>query len=213
MIIKNQQNIQIALLFFLGLTINSLNAQNYSKLSETNTFEKKLRTSVGDLKTFSSTFDQIKYVTYLNVKVNSSGKYYIKKPDYLRWEYTKPYNYIVKVREGKVTIDDNGENSELKVKGTKIFEQVNKILKLSMTGGFSKSEDFIFHLYESEKDFKVILTPKNIEEGLFKNYELYFEKEKLSMEGIKLIEKNDDYTLITFSEVKINEPLPNSLFY
>lgn len=185
---------------------------DFSIVKNTTDFEVNLKSNISKMSSFESDFVQVKYVKYLDMEVVSKGKYYLKKPGKLKWVYTEPYDYSVVVNDGEVKVDDGGKSKEFKMKGSKIFNKVSRILELSMVGGFSSSEDFNFQLYEKEGAFKVVLEPKEGEKEIFSRFELFFGKKWYRLKSIRLVEVNGDYTDIAFENVKINEHIPNSYF-
>lgn len=173
----------------------------------------KLNNMSEKLTTIESDFIQQKHMTYLSVTVESKGKFWYKKENQMRWEYTEPYNYLVLISDGKVTIDDGGKNSEFKVKGNKIFEQINEIISSSVRGNIMDDGRFEVSLFQNAEYYMVKLLPKSeeIKQVITEMY-MYFDKNAVSVSKIKMVEKSGDYTLIIFENKKLNEPIPASVF-
>ena len=48
-------------------------------------------------KDFKGNFDQTKFLPLFGDEIKSNGKFVFKKPDHVRWEYTKPHKSILVV--------------------------------------------------------------------------------------------------------------------
>lgn len=199
----------LSLFSFVGFT----QEEGFTKVVQSKEIETKLNNMANTLTTIESNFVQQKFMTYLSVTVESKGKFWFKKENKMRWEYTEPYKYIVIISDGKVIIDDGGKNSEFKVKGNKIFEQINEILVSSVKGNIMSDERFDVSLYQSTQYYMVKLLPKSPEiKDVITEMNMYFDKNGVSVSKIKMVEKSGDYTLINFVNKKINEPIPASVF-
>ncbi len=173
----------------------------------------KLDNMAKSLNSIQSDFHQEKYMDFLDVTLISKGKFWFQKENSLRWQYTEPYNYIVIVDDGVVKISDDGKNQEFQVKGNKIFEQVNNIIVASMKGDVIDNDDFEVKLFENDKFYLVKLKPLKKEIlQVIHEMEMYFDKTSLQISKIKMNEPNDDYTLIRYTNHKINEPICESVF-
>ncbi len=197
--------------FFIFFTAYS--QSNFQPVGDVDAVGKKLDNMAKSLNSIQSDFHQEKHMDFLDVKLISKGRFWFKKENSLRWQYNEPYNYIVIVNDGVVQISDEGRNQEFQVKGNKIFEQVNNIIVASMSGDIIDSDDFDVELFENEEYYLVKLSPLKREiKQVIHEMEMYFEKSSLQISKIKMNEPNDDYTLIRYTNRKINEPIPASVF-
>jgi len=186
---------------------------NFVAVADKHSIGQKLSKTAQSVNSIQSDFVQEKYMDFLDVTLESKGKYWFKKENSIRWQYTEPYNYIVIISDGKINISDDGKNSEFKVKGNKIFERINYIIVASMKGEILESEDFEVAIFENNTYYLVKLKTLNKEIAeVIKEMEMYFEKNTLSISEIKMIEPNKDYILIRYKNKKINEPIPASIF-
>ncbi|MBK8807654.1 MAG: outer membrane lipoprotein carrier protein LolA [Bacteroidales bacterium] len=186
---------------------------NYTLVPQNKEIETKINNMANSLNTIQSDFTQQKHMTYLSVTVESKGKFWYQKENKMRWQYTEPYKYTILIKDGKITIDDGGKNSEFKVKGNKIFEQMNEIISASIKGTIMKDERFAVTLYENNAFYMVKLLPKSPEvKEVIAEMFMYFDKTGFSVSKVKMVEKSGDYTLINFSNKKVNDPIPASVF-
>jgi len=174
---------------------------------------RKLDNMAKSLTSIQSDFHQEKYMEFLDVTLVSKGKFWFKKENSLRWQYTDPYNYIIVINDGVVQISDDGKDQEFQVKGNRIFEQVNNIIVASMKGDVIDNDDFDVQLYENDQYYLVRLKPLKSEVlQVIHEMEMYFKKTTLQISRIRMNEPNDDYTLIRYTNRIINEPIPSSVF-
>lgn len=199
--------------FLVMYTFSFSQEQGFVKVDNPKEVGGKLNKMAESLTTIQSDFIQQKHMSYLSVTLESKGKFWYKKDNNMRWEYVSPYTYLIIISDGKVMIDDGGKNSEFKVKGNKIFEQINEILVSSVRGNIMSDERFDVTLFQSNEFFMVKLLPKSpeIKEVISEMY-MYFDKKTTSVAKIKMVEKSGDFTLINFENRKINEPIPASTF-
>ncbi len=195
------------------LYVTAYSQSDFRPVSDIETVGSKLDNMAKSLNTIQSDFHQEKYMDFLDVTLESKGKFWFQKENSLRWQYTEPYNYIVIVNDGVVQISDDGRNQEFQVKGNKIFEQVNNIIVASMSGDVIDNDDFDVKLFENDEYFLVKLKPlkKDISKVIHE-MEMYFDKSSLHISKIIMNEPNNDYTLIRYTNRKINEPIPSSVF-
>lgn len=174
---------------------------------------RKLDNMAESLHSIQSDFHQEKYMDFLDVTLVSKGKFWFQRENSLRWQYTEPYNYIVVINDGVVQISDDGKDREFQVKGNRIFEQVNNIIVASMKGDVIDNDDFDVRLFENDQYYLVRLKPLKREVSqVIHEMEMYFDKTSLQISKIRMNEPNDDYTLIRYTNRKINEPIPASVF-
>jgi len=83
----------------------------------------------------------------------------------------------------------------------------------SVRGTLLKDNKFTISLYQNKSSYLVKLIPKNKEmTKVLKAIELYFSKSDLNIFKVKMIENEDDYTVISFTNKKINETIPANIF-
>ncbi len=174
---------------------------------------KKLNEMANSLHTIEADFVQEKHMDFLQMAIKSKGKFYFKKNNQLRWEYNDPYLYVIIINDGKLIIHDEGKNTEIKVKGNKIFQQVNDIIIASVKGEIMDDDRFNVTLLENQDYYLVKLLPKASEMSeIIKEMHMFFDKETISVSKIKMVEPTNDYTLINFKNKKINEPISSDIF-
>ncbi len=172
-----------------------------------------LNNMASKLSSIQSDFVQEKHMEFLDVTVTSKGKFWFNRPNKLRWEYVDPFNYVIVINNGKITISDNGQNSEFKVKGNKIFEQINYVIVNSLSGKIDGDDKYDVSLFENADSYLVKMLPKaeDVKEVL-NEMNMYISKPDLSVYKIKMVESTSDYNIITFNNRKLNESIPDHVF-
>ncbi|NQT77319.1 MAG: outer membrane lipoprotein carrier protein LolA, partial [Bacteroidetes bacterium] len=78
---------------FLFLNIRA--QENYVPVKDPGQLRKKVIETSQQTNSISSDFVQIKRLSFLEEDVQSEGKFYFQKENQLRWEYSKPYFYLI----------------------------------------------------------------------------------------------------------------------
>ncbi|KAF0199926.1 MAG: hypothetical protein FD166_354 [Bacteroidetes bacterium] len=200
---------------FLCLTgmVSIAQKETFSKVSDPKEVEQRLVKASASMNTITSDFVQEKHLEYLSVVIESKGKFWFKKPGILRWEYTDPYKYIIVINQGKIIIKDEGKKNEFDVNSNKAFQELNNIIVNSVNGTLISSEKYNYEILEGKESFLVKLFPKDPQmKKIMKSIELYFLKTDMSVNRIKMVESDQDYTMITLRNKKYNEVIPASVF-
>lgn len=206
---------RVLLLSVLCLVANMVSAQNEGFKPVTNTaeVEQTLIQASAKMKSLSSDFVQQKKLEYLETTIESNGKFWFKDGTKLRWEYTSPFEYIIVANNGKFMIKDEEKTSVYDTKSNKAFEELNQILISTVNGTLIRSGKFKVNIKENASAYLVELEPENEQMKLvLKNIHLYFSKTDYTVYKVKMIESAQDYTIITFSNKKINSQIPESIF-
>src|ERR1700741_1966992 len=90
--------------FFVLLSITSASAQEMKSLDSTDKFVLRLKETSKKTNSIVADFTEEKISSYLKEPQKSSGVFYYKKANKLRWEKTKPLKYIFISNGDKVKI-------------------------------------------------------------------------------------------------------------
>ena len=161
-----------------------------------------------------SNFIQIKHLDVLSEDIQSNGKLFFKKDNNLRWEYTEPLEYLIVLRNGKVSIKDEGKVSSYDLSGNKTFQKINEMILNSIQGNLMMEEtDYKYDFKESKDLYLVEMFPKqkNIKEFI-NSIQIYFSRKDYAVQQVKMIEQSGDYTLMKFKNQKVNENISDKIF-
>jgi outer membrane lipoprotein-sorting protein len=200
----------------LFLSINSLvvfaQEQKMSD-SEMVTFKQNVNAVAKKIQTLSADFVQYKHMDFLSKDIETSGKMFFKEPNFLKWQYKKPYNYAIIFKNGKILIDDEGKKSAIDIGNSKIFGKINKLIVGSVSGDMFDDKEFSISFFKNKINNITRLIPKDVAlKKYIKQIELTFDKEDATVVQIKLIESSDDYTRIVLKNKTLNAKIEDSQF-
>jgi outer membrane lipoprotein-sorting protein len=155
----------------------------------------------------------VKNISVLSEKIKSSGVFYFKKDNMIRWEYQKPYKYIIIYNGSKVFINDDGKTTQFDAKANRIFQEINGTILSSMKGVITENPNFSVSFFKLQNKYLVKLSPKS--NDLLKyvtRIEIYFDDKYLAVTEMNIYEKSGDYTNIVFRNREFNKNIPDSIF-
>ena len=202
------------ILFGMALGI-SLNAQyaGFSPVADPVKFRIDFSAATQKILSIKSDFIQEKNLSMLSEKIISKGKFWFKKENRVRMEYSQPYQYLMILNKDKVFIKDGKKENKISTRSNKLFQQINKIMIDCMQGTALNNPDFKTRLFENKTNSLIELTPvtKNLKE-LFKSINVIVDKKDFSVASIEMLELSKDNTLIRFTNKELNAAIPDQLF-
>jgi outer membrane lipoprotein-sorting protein len=165
------------------------------------------------IKTLSTDFVQYKHLDFLSKDIETSGKMFFKEPALLSWQYTKPYNYSIVFKNGKILINDEGKKSAVDIGNSKIFARINKLIVGSVSGNMFDDKEFTISYFKLKGQNLAKFVPKDATlKKYIKQIELTFDKEEATVVQVKLLESSEDYTRIVLKNKVINAKIDDSVF-
>jgi outer membrane lipoprotein-sorting protein len=208
-------------LFFAGLLITFLfmsvvlpAQEKKSEMTNPSLFRKNLTEATKKTNSIQSTFSQEKSLSVLSEKILSKGKFYFRKNNLLRWEYTYPFSYLIILNNGQILVRDEDSEKHFDAASNKVFGEINSILLGCAQGTLLNDEKkFQPSYFETSGNYIVRLQPRipRLKE-IFNDIWLYFDKKDYSVSKLIMNEPSGDFTTITFSEKKLNLPVPDEKF-
>lgn len=188
-------------------------SDKFESIASNDELNKHLQEFSDNLTSIQCDFTQVKKLHYLEVDLESSGKFWFQSPDKVRWEYRDPYNYIVLLNEGKLNlISDNNEN-EIDMRSNEIFEEINALIISAVSGDIFDNSRYSVKAFENDAYYKIDLKPVSSSIAtMIEQMELYVDKKNYSISKIKMTEPSSDFSLISFTNQKFNDPLPKNIF-
>lgn len=200
----------------LLICLSALSAMGQTKLTseEEKQVLAKMDQSSNALRSLQCDFVQSKRMKILSKEMQSKGILYFKKPDKIRWQYTKPYDYTFIMNGDKVQLKSAKSTKNIDIQGNKIFRQISTIILNTVTGGGIKnSSDFNVELYKSGDVYFAKMLPKKKEvKQVYSSIEVYFNSALTMVETIKMIEKSGEYTTVKLVAPKLNVTINESVF-
>ncbi len=193
----------------------SVDAQppGYKSITDFAGFKKQFAAESAKVTSIACDFSQEKTLTALTEKITSTGKFWFKRSNKLRLEYTKPFVYLIVMNGDKILVKDNQKENRINVKSSKLFQQVNRIMIDCVQGNILDSKDFTTRAFENGTTFLLEMTPvsKTLRE-FFQTIVLMVDKKDYSAKSIAMNEPMGDSTLILFEHKKLNEPISDTVF-
>lgn len=193
----------------------SLQAQyaGYTAVKDINVFRQQFAAASQKLNSLQSDFIQEKNLSMLSEKIISKGKFWFKKENKVRMEYTQPFKYLMIMNGSNIYIKDGQKENRVSTNSNKLFQQINKIVVDCVKGTAFSNTDFKFNVFENKSTYLIELTPvvKNLQ-SIFKNINVIVDRKDFSVNSIEMIEPSGDYTNINFTNKILNTNLADALF-
>ena len=173
-----------------------------------------INAAASKITSITSSFTQVKTISFLNDKVRSTGNLYFTNQQQLRWEYISPYQYTFIINGEKVHIKNGKRSQTIDVKSSQMFKSIARMMMNSITGrNLMDNRDFTSRLYLRGREWIAIMTPRRPQiKKMFKSVTLYFNEQHSMVSRVVMTEPSGDTTVITLSNVKINATIPEQIF-
>ncbi|RTZ95458.1 MAG: hypothetical protein DSY90_13470 [Deltaproteobacteria bacterium] len=164
------------------------------------------------IESIQADFVQEKHLPFLVKPLESTGRFYFKRPGSVRWEYVSPLKSILVSHQGNTRrlVEENGawiEDVGVKMAGMQV---VMTQISQWMSGRFTDSTDFDARIAD---DGKVVLTPGNKAlSRMIRRIELTLSDRPGVVDSVKVIEGDDAYTVWAFKNIQTNKPFKPTLF-
>ena len=165
----------------------------------------KLTQAAASMKSMQCNFTQNKTMSMLAEPTVSKGRMCYVSPDKMKWEYTDPYPFAIKVNGDKMTKVADGKEEILDTKN-RMYQGMMKIIMSSATGKnlFDKST-FDVTISSDGNFWRADMKPKKSDmKRMFSTMIFYFEKKRDIINKVVLTEANGDNTTIQFTDIILN---------
>jgi outer membrane lipoprotein-sorting protein len=207
---------KILSLTILALTVSQLcfaQPKGFTQVASLDKVKEQMKTVGANQKTIQSSFSQIKKMEYLDIAIQSEGKFWYSAPSQVRWEYITPYEYTIIINKGKLSLISGTSKNDFNLENSEIFEQINSLMVGSVTGNIFESADYTIKVYENNTQYLFSLLPgAKFMEGVITKIEMLLDKNSGIVTSIKMIEAEDNFSEISFKNIKINEPISEKIF-
>ncbi|HKJ49246.1 MAG TPA: outer membrane lipoprotein carrier protein LolA [Christiangramia sp.] len=181
--------------------------------SEKQVFKASVIEKSNNINSFSADFSQTKHMKMMDGSPESQGKVYYKSPNTLKWEYTKPYDYQLLFKDSKLFIVEEGNLSEVDLSSNKLFDKMGELVAGSVNGKILMADkDFDITYHHAGENVKAVIIPKDPGlKSMFEEIWINFNPQHL-IRSVRLMDPSGDYTEINMKNIKINQPIPASVF-
>jgi outer membrane lipoprotein carrier protein len=198
--------------FFSLLMISGLWAQDYKKLTDKTACKAAIEKKHKSISTLSADFSESTYSSMFKTPKKGSGTLHYKKKDKIRWEHTAPNKQVILINGKTVKLSENGKEVT-NATSKQVVKKIQNMMVQMISGDFLNEKDFTIVYYESNSNYKLVLTPKNDRmKKYIKHVDLIFDKKALTLKEMTMAESDTEKVVYTFSNTKLNETINDSKF-
>lgn len=198
---------------FLATAVCRAQPKGFAPVKNTAAFQQAMARSNAAVQTIESDFSQVKNMKVMNDRIKSKGKFYFRKEDKVRIEYTSPYSYLLVMNGNQVLVKDENKSSRINTGGSKTMQSVNRIMLDCMRGTVFQNPDFRTTAYESGQQYLLTMVPANESmRRMFQQIDVYLSKSSFDVDRLTMTEKGGDFTDMDFSNTQHNKALNEVLF-
>lgn len=185
----------------------------FRPVEDLGSFRKHFVAAAAKVQSVEGEFTQEKELSALTEKITSHGKLWFKRENKVRMDYFDPFEYRMIINGEKMIIKDGQKVSQINVRSSRLFQQVNRIILDCMQGTMLDNPDFSTRVFESDSAFLLEFTTisRNLKQ-LFHAIILIVEKKDNAPRSIQLNEPSGDKTLISLHRKTVNGLLPDEVF-
>jgi outer membrane lipoprotein-sorting protein len=172
----------------------------------------EIRHPAGELHSVQAVFTQEKHLKILARPLISQGTLTFQSPQSLRWEYLQPMHTILLLHDGQIDkrIERNGHFERENGSAVDTMRIVLQDIGSWLDGRFNDNPLFTVHRLNQQT---LELRPKDPGmESVIQRIELRLGTQRGVVEQVTIVEGDKDFTLITFSQVVLNEDIPAKRF-
>jgi outer membrane lipoprotein-sorting protein len=201
---------------FLSLLLSiaaSAQPKGFKPVSNVAGLQQGLQKSTASVQSIQADFTQVKHLSMLADKITSKGKFYYRKEDKVRIEYTTPFQYLVVMNGGQLMVRDEQKTSRINARSSKTMQSVNRIMLDCMRGTVFTNPDFRVTAYENGSNYLLSLSPANdAVKKLFKQIDVYLSRTGFDVDRLSMVEQGGDFTDMDFTRTQHNVALNDALF-
>ena len=205
------KNIYLFSLLLFGWSV--LSAQDLSPAKDPQKVKEAFRAMNSKTETFASNFKQTKEFSFMDRPLISTGKFYYKKSDQLRWEYLEPLQYVMLIHGENIRIKEDGQVKSYSSAVNEIFKTVKEIILGCISGEILNDPNYQPSFYEDGNYYQVKLEPrqKQLQEYM-QEINIYLDKGSKELSHLILKDGSGDITKIEFLNRKINQQISENVF-
>ncbi len=164
--------------------------------------------------TIESDFSQQKEMGMMSETLTSSGKFLFKKEKMLRWEYLKPFPYLIIINNEIMYVVDEDRENKVNLQTNRVFREINNIILGAVRGTLlNDTKNFKTTFSDSGIFYLATLFPQSPKlKEILSAIDIFFNKTDYTVERLVMREASGDYTRIEFRSKKLNQPIADEKF-
>lgn len=203
----------LLVLFLLVGHVAVAQPKGFQPVKNVQEFTATLAKTNAGVQTISSDFVQVKNLALLSEKIKSKGKFFFKKDDKVRFEYTSPYTYLLVMNAGQILVKDEQKTSKVNARNSKTMQSANRIIIDCMRGTVLSNPDFKATVYENANSFLLSMVPTaDGMKKMFRSIDVYLNRKSFDVHRLTMTEQGGDFTEMDFSNTVHNVVLNDALF-
>jgi outer membrane lipoprotein-sorting protein len=185
----------------------------YTVIADNAAFRRDFAAAAKNMQSIQSNFEQDKNLAMLSEKISSAGRFWFKKDNLVRMEYTTPFKYLMIINKNNVYIKDDQRETTISARSNKMFQQINRIIVDCVQGTALDNKDFTVKTLVGKDGYLIYLSPvaKGMKD-LFSNINVIIDKKDFSIIRMEMVEAGGDNTIIRFTNKQLNVPVSDALF-
>lgn len=184
-------------------------AQNDSTQEQ---FERELKLKNESVSSIKCHFIQTRDMSVLQNVVRKEGTFYFQRPGNMLLSFNDG-DYI-KMTEEWFEMKTGENTTTTKISSNPMLRNLSTILSACVVGDFAQMiRGFSIQVQSQAKQWVVIMTPQRGKAASkISQIVLHFDRETMSLNTLKMVEKSGDYTMYGFSNKQFNVAIDGKLF-
>ncbi|TLV03553.1 LolA family protein [Dyadobacter luticola] len=206
--------IRIKLIFLLLTSLICIRseAQTFKPVANPDKVLAELQKTSQSTNSIQASFTEEKYLAVLKEPELSSGAFYYKQKDKMRWEQRSPVKYVILINGDKLRVQEAGKEKNVGQAG-RMAAQIKELMIGLVNGDFQQNKAFSLAALESADQYQIMLTPVNRRlKNVYQKISLVFSKNTLHLKELSFFEKSGDKSVMKFQNEKFNQEIKDSLF-
>jgi outer membrane lipoprotein-sorting protein len=199
---------------FCALTLGT-DAQHpgFKPLGDMTAFNAAFSAASKQTQSIKADFVQEKELSMLSEKISSKGKFWFKRNNRVRMEYTQPFQYLVVINNNNVFVKDGQKENRVSTKSNKVFQQINRLMVDCVRGTALSNPDFAVRVFDNANAYLIELSPvAKAMKDYFKNINIVVSKKDYAVNKLEMYEQSGDNTIISFTNRELNAAVSDALF-
>lgn len=175
-------------------------------------FERELKLKNESVTSIKCHFLQTREMSVLQNVVRKEGTFYFQRPGNMLLSFNDG-DYI-KMTEEWFEMKTGENTTTTKISSNPMLRNLSTILSACVVGDFSQMiRGFSIQVQSQAKQWVVIMTPQRGKAASkISQIVLHFDRETMSLNTLKMVEKSGDYTMYGFSNKQFNVAIDGKLF-
>lgn len=188
--------------------------ENLRPLTDIQGFQERLKQEAADVSSIESDFTQEKYLEVFDEKIVSKGRFYYKKADMIRMDYTSPLPYQLTINGQQLRIVSEGKSNVVRLGNNPMMNEMKSLIAACMVGDLQNlSAAYTIAYFETSPLYIIRIKPVSESvQNYIREISISFDKKDMSVNSLRLSETEKDYTEYLFTNRKHNTLTSNELF-